>query len=188
MFPFDKVIVAVWIIFWVYWLISAFGSKRNTSSGRKQFVGLRLGLFVLAIILFRVANGQNYSFENRVASHNEGVLIVGFVMFLSGLCLAVWARLYLGKNWGMPMTQKQDPELVTTGPYQYIRHPIYSGILLAVLGSGLASSSYWFLYFILAGSYFIYSAVVEERLMAKQFPKVYPEYKRKTKMLIPFVL
>ena len=87
----------------------------------------------------------------------------------------------------MPMTQKVDPELVTAGPYKYIRHPIYSGILLAVIGSVLGSGEYWLLFFILAGLYFVYSAVVEEKLMTKQFPKVYPSYKNKTKMLIPFV-
>lgn len=88
----------------------------------------------------------------------------------------------------MPMSLKQNPELVTSGPYHYIRHPIYSGILLAMLGSSISSSFLWLILMAISGTYFIYSAVVEEKLMAKQFPKDYPEYKRKTKMLIPFIL
>lgn len=85
------------------------------------------------------------------------------------------------------MAQKQSPELVTTGPYRYIRHPIYTGILLAILGSILAGAMYWFIFFVIAAPYFIYSALVEEKLMLKQFPKTFPQYKSKTKMLIPFV-
>jgi len=108
-------------------------------------------------------------------------------MFLIGLLTAIWARLNLGKNWGTPMSQKQDPELVTSGPYNYIRHPIYSGILLASLGTAIASTVYLFIIFIIIAVYFIFSAVTEERLMTKEFPKVYPDYKARTKMLIPFI-
>jgi protein-S-isoprenylcysteine O-methyltransferase Ste14 len=188
MFPFSKVIDISWIIFWVYWLISAFGSKKDSGSTIKRFAGIRLTVFVLAIVLFRFLNIQNYSFQNRLANKNEGVLIGGLIIFFLGLLLAIWARLYLGKNWGMPMTQKQNPELVTAGPYQYIRHPIYSGILLAMLGSAIASSIFWLTIFLICGLYFIYSATVEERLMMQQFPKSYSDYKDKTKMLIPFIL
>jgi protein-S-isoprenylcysteine O-methyltransferase Ste14 len=188
MFPFDKVIITCWICFWLYWLISAFGSKKNTTPRIKRFIGVRLGLFVLAIIIFRSFNRQSYSFENHYqTTNNEVVLVIGFLMFLFGLILAIWARIYLGRNWGTPMSQKQDPELVTSGPYHYIRHPIYTGILLATLGSFFASSIYWLPFFIISGIYFVYSAVVEERLMMKQFPKIYPSYRDKTKMFIPFI-
>jgi protein-S-isoprenylcysteine O-methyltransferase Ste14 len=187
MLPYNKVILACWGIFWLYWLVSAFGSKRNTKPQLKRFAGIRLGIFVLAVILFRLLNVQNYSFENRLITSNQLVVVLGLSLFLVGLLLAVWARLYLGKNWGMPMTQKQDPELVTSGPYRYIRHPIYTGILLAMLGSSLASSLFWLTIFAISGIYFIYSAVMEEKLMTKQFPKAYPSYKTKTKMLVPFI-
>jgi protein-S-isoprenylcysteine O-methyltransferase Ste14 len=107
---------------------------------------------------------------------------------LAGLGLAVWARLYLGRNWGMPMSEKVDPELVTTGPYRQVRHPIYSGIILAMIGTTIAVSLYWLVGVLLLGAYFLYSAFVEERMMAGLFPDSYPEYKRSTKMLIPFIL
>jgi protein-S-isoprenylcysteine O-methyltransferase Ste14 len=109
-------------------------------------------------------------------------------LFFLGLALAIWARVYLGRNWGMPMSQKVDPELVTTGPYHSIRHPIYSGIILAMIGTSIAVSLYWLAAVILVGAYFLYSAVVEERSMARLFPGSYPEYKRSTKMLIPFIV
>jgi len=133
----------------------------------------------LALVLFRLLNTQNYSFENHIAANNETLQTAGLIIFLLGL--------HLGRNWGMPMSQKQDPELVTSGPYHYIRHPIYSGILLAMLGTAIALSIYWLLIFAVSAVYFIYSAGVEEQLMLRQFPKVYQLYKSKTKMLIPFI-
>jgi protein-S-isoprenylcysteine O-methyltransferase Ste14 len=112
---------------------------------------------------------------------------IGLVVFLSGLALAIWARRYLGRNWGMPMSEKVDPELVTAGPYSRVRHPIYSGIILAMIGTAIAVSWYWLLAVVLLGAYFVYSAVMEERYMAGLFPDTYSAYKRSTKMLVPFV-
>ena len=112
---------------------------------------------------------------------------IGLVIFLLGLALAVWARVYLGRNWGMPMSQKTDPELVTTGPYRSIRHPIYTGIILAMIGTTIAVSLYWLVAVVVLGAYFVYSAVAEERFMAGRFPDSYPGYKHSTKMLIPFI-
>jgi protein-S-isoprenylcysteine O-methyltransferase Ste14 len=86
------------------------------------------------------------------------------------------------------MSQKADPELVTTGPYSKVRHPIYSGIILAMVGTAIAVSPYWLIAAVIIGAYFLYSATVEERNMAKLFPTTYPPYKSATKMLIPYVL
>lgn len=87
----------------------------------------------------------------------------------------------------MPMTLKEGHELVTTGPYRYVRHPIYTGMFLAILGSALITGRVFLL--ILAGMaiYCIYSARTEERLMLEQFPEQYAQYKRRTKAIIPFI-
>jgi protein-S-isoprenylcysteine O-methyltransferase Ste14 len=93
----------------------------------------------------------------------------------------------IGRNWGTPMTQKDEPELVTSGPYRLVRHPIYSGILVAGIGTAVALSWLGLTAVVLAGIYFLYSATVEERYLAERFPDSYPPYKRSTKMLVPFV-
>jgi protein-S-isoprenylcysteine O-methyltransferase Ste14 len=85
------------------------------------------------------------------------------------------------------MTQKDEPELVTSGPYHLVRHPIYSGILVAGVGTAVALSWMWLTAVALAGIYFVYSAIVEERYLTEQFPDTYPAYKRSTRMLVPFV-
>lgn len=87
----------------------------------------------------------------------------------------------------MPMSRKDDPELVTSGPYRTVRHPIYSGILLGAVGTAVAVSLYVLVLAAVMGAYFVYSAVMEERWMAEHFPDTYPAYKRSTKMLIPFI-
>ncbi|GAA1573628.1 hypothetical protein GCM10009804_32850 [Kribbella hippodromi] len=111
---------------------------------------------------------------------------LGLALLVLGFC--IWARVHIGRNWGTPMTQKNEPELVTSGPYRLVRHPIYSGILVAAIGTAVALSWTWLTIVALAAIYFIYSATVEERYLTEQFPDAYPPYKRTTKMLVPFTL
>jgi protein-S-isoprenylcysteine O-methyltransferase Ste14 len=173
-------ILALWGVFWVYWLISAADAKRGSRTMRTRLPSLIV--VIVAVLLSRVFRGGELEVARPI------LRVVGSVLFVAGLGLAVWARIYLGRNWGMPMTQKDEPELVTSGPYELVRHPIYSGILLAVLGTALAVNTYWLIILVAMGAYFIYSAVVEEKLMTNTFPGAYPGYRAKTKMLIPFVL
>jgi protein-S-isoprenylcysteine O-methyltransferase Ste14 len=93
----------------------------------------------------------------------------------------------IGRNWGVPMTRKEEPELVTSGPYRLVRHPIYSGILLAGIGTAVSLSWFWLIAVGVAAAYFVYSATVEERYLSEQFPDAYPAYRRSTKMLVPYV-
>lgn len=178
------VILVVWIVFWIYWLAAATSGVRSGRTRWGRFVGVRAALVLLALLLIRTRAFKG----GQTITKDPWLQAVGLVVFLSGLALAIWARRYLGRNWGMPMTEKVDPELVTSGPYSRVRHPIYSGIILAMIGTAIAVSWYWVLAVILLGAYFVYSAVNEERYMAGLFPGTYPAYKRSTKMLVPFVL
>jgi protein-S-isoprenylcysteine O-methyltransferase Ste14 len=175
-----SVILAAWVVFWVYWLVSATGAKKGSRRMRTRPPGLLIILLgYLLLHIFR---------PGSLAVHSPILRALGVVLFVSGLGLAVWARIYIGRNWGMPMTEKDEPELVTSGPYQFVRHPIYSGILLAMLGTSLATNIYWLFATLFIAAYFIYSARVEERLLTRTFPTAYPSYRARTKMLIPFVL
>jgi protein-S-isoprenylcysteine O-methyltransferase Ste14 len=178
------VILVLWIAFWVYWLAAATTGVRTGRTRWGRFVGARVVLVLLALLLIRTRAFKG----GQTITDDPWLQAVGLVVFLSGLALAIWARRSLGRNWGMPMTEKVDPDLVTTGPYRSIRHPIYSGIILAMVGTAIAVSWYWLLAVVLLGGYFVYSAVMEERYMAGVFPDTYPAYKRSTKMLVPFVL
>jgi protein-S-isoprenylcysteine O-methyltransferase Ste14 len=140
-----------------------------------------------AIVLVLLLLTQLEVFRGHAVTTDPWLQGIGLAIFVLGLALAVWARIYLGRNWGMPMSEKVDPELVTTGPYRTVRHPIYSGIVLAMVGTAIAVSIYWLIAVVLLGGYFIYSAFMEERCRAQVFPDTFPAYKQSTEMLIPFL-
>lgn len=172
-------VVVVWGAFGVYWFVAALGAKEGSRSTRTWPPGL---LVLAAVVVIRILK------PGSLAVHSAALQVIGATSFLSGLGLAVWARVYLGRNWGMPMTQKEEPELVTSGPYRFVRHPIYSGLLLAIVGTAVAINLYLLIAAGVTGIYFIYSARVEEARLTTSFPAAYPRYRAKTKMLIPFVL
>jgi len=178
----DIVIGAGWVVFWIYWIAASVGVKAGRTRWAR-FAGVRVAIILILLLLLRLRVFKGH----RAVTTDPWLQGIGLAVFLLGLALAVWARIYLGRNWGMPMSEKADPELVTTGPYSVIRHPIYSGIILALAGTTIAVSLYWLIAVVALGAYFIYSAVMEERHMAGVFPDAYPRYKQSTKMLIPFI-
>jgi protein-S-isoprenylcysteine O-methyltransferase Ste14 len=171
----------VWIAFWLFWLASAVGVKRGSASTRRR-IPLVGGTALAVFLIVRVFRGGGTQVHSIAAG------AIGTAMFAFGLGLAIWARLHLGRNWGMPMTQKDEPELVTSGPYRFVRHPIYSGLLLAVFGTALVNDLRALFIALILGGYFYYSATVEERNLSEVFPVEYPKYRTHTKKLIPFVL
>ena len=179
--PVAQVILVGWAVFWIGWLLAAANVKRGQVSWNR-YAGIRLVLVVLIVVLVRGRYGADDAVLKGAVPKG-----VGLALWVLGLGLAVWARLYIGRNWGTPMSRKDDPELVTTGPYRRVRHPIYSGIVLAMIGTAVAISLYWLIVAALFGAYFGYSARAEERYLTETFPEAYPAYQRSSKMLIPFV-
>jgi protein-S-isoprenylcysteine O-methyltransferase Ste14 len=181
------IVVILWVLFYAYWMIAAVGVKRNVrTQGQTERWGLRLLVIAGIIFLLRVPGLRQALLHYQTAHVGPTTELVGFLLCVCGFAFAIWARLHLGRNWGQPMTLKQGHELVTTGPYRFVRHPIYTGILLAMLGSTIVTP-FWIVAFICLTGYFVYSAHTEERIMTSQFPDQYPEYKRRTKMLVPLV-
>ncbi len=173
-------VTVAWIIFWVYWLASARDVKQGKRSARRLPL---TGLSALTIVLLlRVIHGGALAVTSPVLG------AVGAAVFAAGLGLAIWARVHLGRNWGMPMTQKLEPELVTSGPYRFVRHPIYSGLLAGMLGTAMLSNLIGLIVVAVLGGYFYYCAWVEEKNLTLSFPTTYPAYRTGTKMLIPFIL
>jgi protein-S-isoprenylcysteine O-methyltransferase Ste14 len=178
----ELVFAVGWAAFWLYWLVAALSMKRGRVQWSRE-LGIRAVIVVAVILLVRSG-----AFRNHGLNTDPWRAALGLVLFALGLGFAIWARVHIGRNWGTPMTQKDDPELVTSGPYHLVRHPIYSGILVAGVGTAVALSWTWLIAVVVAGIYFVYSATVEERFMTQQFPDTYPQYRRSTKMLVPFVL
>ncbi len=117
--------------------------------------------------------------------------IAGCVLCAAGLLFTVFARFYLGRNWSGAVTIKENHELIQSGPYRFVRHPIYSGLFVAILGTFLAlipTVAGLFAYAIMALT-LRFKLSAEEELMTRQFPEAYPAYKKKVRgAIIPWIL
>lgn len=170
-------------------LIAAWGILAMVFGGGGRSNNSPMALGVRLLIIFVIFLG--FLFAGHFQMFPSGVLvpdvaIAGAVLCVVGLVFATWARVVLGSNWGMPMTLHEAPELVTGGPYRYVRHPIYTGLIAMWIGTVLV---YPITLPVSAGViiYSVFSALREERDMEQRFPETYPEYRRRSKMLLPFL-
>jgi protein-S-isoprenylcysteine O-methyltransferase Ste14 len=175
-----------WIAWVMIWIVSAviFRPDSRDPSPRAETWPRRIWLRLLLAAFFVVTLREHHP---GGASFDAALGWLGVGVCATGIGIAVWARVCLGPNWGMPMTVRARPTLVRSGPYSVVRHPIYSGLLLAAVGSALVAGPGWLVVVIGAGAYFVVSLRVEETDMASAFPEQYPEYAGHTKRLIPFV-
>jgi protein-S-isoprenylcysteine O-methyltransferase Ste14 len=176
--------VGVWLIFIIYWVISALSAKRTV-----RYRGI-WGRVAFALVLIVVV--ESHVFDALYQRSSQFAFppileLLGTILIIAGASLAIWARRHLGQNWGMPMSEKADSELVTSGPYHYIRHPIYSGVLLALAGTIFVEGPVWFFFFLAGLLYASYSARQEEKRMLTLFPDAYAKYMEHTSRLIPHI-
>ena len=181
------VIGVLWAAFWTYWLAAAFTAKSSVAIPRSpQALLFRVAVIGGVLVVARVPRLRTWLGGVTLGS-GQALDVIGIALLVAGLAVAVWARVNLGRNWGTPMSEKADAELITTGPYRWVRHPIYTGIIAALVGSALALGPVLLLPVAVMAGYFVWSATVEERTMARLFPERYPAYRQGTRMLVPFV-
>jgi protein-S-isoprenylcysteine O-methyltransferase len=154
--------------------------------GSRLFHILAIALAFLLLFDSRLNAGV---LNRRFVPDAPAVWWTGFALSVAGAALAIWARLLLGANWSATVTVKQNHELMRTGPYAVVRHPIYSGFLSAMLGTAIAFGEVrGLIALVLAFIAWRVKSLVEERFMQDQFGEQYAQYKRDVKALIPFVL
>ncbi len=179
----------LWLTFCASWAIAAIMAKRSHGIGhRRRYLTSRLVIIALLICGFIIPKLRRFLIHGSALASSPVAQAVAVLLGMLGFGLAIWARMSLGRNWGDPMSICEEPELITNGPYHWIRHPIYTGVIVAMLGSSLVGGRLWVFFLVVLAVLCSYSAFVEERLLNKQFPSQYPEYKRRTKMFIPLVL
>ena len=181
-----------WTFFIVYWAISAFGVKKDIKRKNAWFGGgglIRLTvLFVVAYFVFNhITPFRGLNDLSHALISNIVIQDIAAVLCVGGIAFAIWARVHLGGNWSARPALKEGHELITSGPYRWVRHPIYTGTLLAVLATAFVSAPIWWFFIATFAVVVIVRVQVEERLMLRQFPSQYPEYKKRTKALIPFL-
>ncbi|HJT71852.1 MAG TPA: isoprenylcysteine carboxylmethyltransferase family protein [Terriglobales bacterium] len=176
----------LWGLFLVLWLI---GSMRTKQTQERAPFGLRLsyqGPLIIGALLMVTDNlpfGQLYW---HFIPRNPNIEIFALAISIAGFAFAIWARFYIGQNWSSAVTIKVGHELIRSGPYHWVRHPIYSGILLALFGMALARGKvvgliaiffFWLGFRIKSG--------IEEQFMRRTFGEEYIQYSRSTGALIP---
>ena len=157
-----------WIGFWVYWISAAIhsGVTQLVTHNRR----LRLAYLIISTVAF-LSLSKYLALGQITFPHRPIVKALGVVLIYGGMALAIWARRVMGNAWGLPMTVQTHPKLITRGPYGLIRHPIYSGLILAALGTGLALTRVWLYIFAVFLIFSFYSARSEEKMLAKSMPK-----------------
>src|SRR6185437_5892860 len=179
----------VWILFLVYWQIRAANTKTTQRLEPAASRILRVLIFVIAIVLLLPIPIPLPWLYLQLWPVGVWPFWLGAAVFIAGLLFAVWAREHLGRNWSRSVTIKQDHELITSGPYGVVRHPIYTGILAGFLGMGIAISEVrGLIVFVLILLAFWIKLRMEEQWMRSQFGEVYAAYARKTAALVPYVL
>jgi protein-S-isoprenylcysteine O-methyltransferase Ste14 len=183
-----RMIVALWCLWLVYWLISARAGKpverREGSWSRLvHHVPLTLGAVLIA-----VPNFLGGWLEGFFRPATPPLFWTAVALVAAGLGFAVAARVRLGGNWSGTVTVKTGHELIRSGPYAYVRHPIYSGLLLALLGTALAVGQWRALLGLaLIAAGLLRKLMIEERFMSEQFGDAYARYRAEVPALIPFV-
>lgn len=188
MIDFDtgRVIEAAWLVFAVYWFAAAFRLNRMR---KREPAGEQLLRFVVmgsAFVLLYSSDPRLGVLNRRFIPHAPWIGQLGATLTLIGIAFAIWARYHIGKYWSGTVSLRADHELIRTGPYSHIRHPIYTGILLAILGTVLVVGKYRAivaLAIILLG--FIWKASREEALLAGEFGPGFEEHKRVTGFFLP---
>ena len=183
-----SLVPALWLVWAIYWGIAARGAKKVA---RRESVASRLGHVLplaAAALLFILPSMPGWLGEHFVgpaaAIHLGGVGLV----FL-GLLLCIWARVVLGGNWSGTVTLKHDHEVVRSGPYQLIRHPIYTGLLLMFLGSAIAQGEWRGLLAVAIAFVALWRKLrLEERWLEESFGTAYADYRNATWALIPYIL
>lgn len=184
---FSSIIVLSWLAFLLFWIVSAFGVKKNVGALHRPTSEVWIRLAVLMVVVLLVVIGGRGWLSARWIPSSPLIDGLGALFCALGIGLAIWARVHLGRNWSSFPTVKEGHELVTSGPYAVVRHPIYSGLLLAMIGTMLTLGTIWLCIFLSAGVIFVLRVKREETLMLKQFPESYPAYQKRTKALIPFI-
>ena len=177
-------IKALWLVFVAIWVVSAFRTKRTVyRQPWRQFVAS----LVCGVACVLIANQVPWKW---FLPPNPRLEACGIALCAAGIAFAVWARFTLGRNWSGLVTLKEDHELIQTGPYRFVRHPIYAGLFLAVFGTvaALLPSAHGLLLLVAIATAFAIKLRQEERLMLRQFPEAYAAYKaRVPAAIIPFL-
>lgn len=178
----------VWATFGLVW-IAAWGFSKQQARTIPAIARLLQSAILLVGFLFIFSPWLRQGLLGRHIWHpSVSLAYAGLVLTCTGVLIAFWARYTLGANWSSRPMVKVNHKLIVKGPYRFVRHPIYTGLLLAGSGSAVAVDEWC----ILPGLILVVIGILmkmsqEEQLMTETFPAAYPGYRRHVKALVPFI-
>ena len=183
------IVLLLWITWLVYWALSATDVKPAVRHESKSSRASYIIPIVIASILLSIPPMARAGFLfSRFLPPGIDAYWPGVILIAAGLGFSVWARQHLGRNWSGTVQVKLEHQLICDGPYRFLRHPIYTGILVAFLGTAL-EIGHWcgLLAVLIAGGSFWRMLTLEERFMRETFGSAYNEYRARTAALIPYL-
>jgi len=185
----NGIILACWWIFLVVWIVNA--ARTKTTVQRQSVASMMAHRLPVGFGWWLLVITPTWSpFLSRQLLQRTPILDAASVALCAGgLTFTIWARQTLAGNWSSDVTFKQNHELIRTGPYRIVRHPIYTGLLVMFFGTALhIGQMRGIVSLALITLGFWIKLRQEERLMMQHFPDAYPNYRREVKALVPFVI
>ncbi|MDQ3287281.1 MAG: isoprenylcysteine carboxylmethyltransferase family protein [Pseudomonadota bacterium] len=188
---FEYALWLTWLAVLAYWLWSARTAKAAAST---ETLVIRLGAYWLPLAVAGLLLGPDRWFGDSwlgepFVAHGIAAHALGLGLAVAGAVTAIYSRRLLGRNWSATVQLKQDHELITRGPYRFVRHPIYTGYLLLFLGSAVVVGDWRGLLAVaIVLASFWRKLRLEEAWLGKHFGEPYDTYRRSTKALLPIIL
>ncbi len=182
----NAAIESAWLVFVAYWFIARFSVNRTARPEPGGTLIFRILLMAGAFwLLFR--EDSRFGILNlRFIPYDDRIVLAGVMLTWAGVLFAIWARYHLGRFWSSTVALREGHELIRSGPYAFIRHPIYTGMLTGILGTALAVGRYRGLVaFAVALVGFVVKSMQEEKLLDAQFGPAFEEHRRRTGFFCP---
>jgi protein-S-isoprenylcysteine O-methyltransferase Ste14 len=180
--------VFVWLALAVVWVLGALRTKRTVQRQSSSSQLLYTAILAVGVFLIFATQSGIPWLDRELFPVTVPIALAGLLAVLMGVAFSIWARLMLGGNWSNGVTLKENHTLLRTGPYRIVRHPIYSGILLAMFGSALQRGGIrCFVGVPICAFSFWLKTRAEERFMVQSFGEQYLQYRHRVKALAPFI-
>jgi protein-S-isoprenylcysteine O-methyltransferase Ste14 len=181
-----RILGYLWAAFGVYWVVVGMKGARARTEEHGLYRFGRLSVLAITFSLLFWSRASIGVLGRRVIPASLPIAYAGFGAVLVGIATAIWARIHLGKYWSDKVVLKVEHRLVRSGPYAYLRHPIYSGVLLGVLGTALVLGEVrGALAFVLLLTNYAIKAKREDQILAANFPEEFREHSRQAGFLLP---
>jgi len=178
------IVLFSWLLFSAVWIW--YGRKDANDESKEWFLHVHVRYVVLILVLIQFLD---HSVGVRIIINNSNARMAVLIVVLSGIAFAITARVYIRNDWTSnpaPKTPNRHT-LVTSGPYRFVRHPIYGGILFGLLSSAILYGYVWLITFLFYVYVYHYKMGIEEECMLKLHGDEYLAYMKATKRLIPFI-